>query len=70
MGLSATFVTITFSLVLYRLGLGTIRNVEWVPLETTSAADLLKTLPVMMILYVCHYNVHPVRRKRVCLQRC
>ncbi len=25
-----------------------------------SAGDVLKTLPVMMTAYVCHYNVHPI----------
>lgn len=59
-GLSALFVTITFSLVLYRLGRGSIRGVEWVPLPETKPSNLLEMLPVLMILYVCHYNVHPI----------
>jgi solute carrier family 38 (sodium-coupled neutral amino acid transporter), member 2 len=60
MGLSALFVCITFSLVLYRLGRGQISGVEFVPMEHTTKTELLASLPVLMILYVCHYNVHPI----------
>ena len=66
MGLSGLFVCITFSLVLYRLGRGSIAGVRYLPdlsrgAETdTPISDLFKTFPVLMVLYVCHYNVHPI----------
>ena len=60
MCLSFMFISITLSLVGDRLLYGGIGHVNWLPAADVSAGDVLKTLPVMMTAYVCHYNVHPI----------
>ena len=60
MVLSFMFISITLSLLADRLYAGRIGRVNWLPDKDASAGDVLKTLPVMMTAYVCHYNVHPI----------
>jgi sodium-coupled neutral amino acid transporter 2 len=60
MCLSFMFISITLCLVVDRLLTGRIGRVNWFPDANASAGDVLKTLPVMMTAYVCHYNVHPI----------
>jgi hypothetical protein len=60
MCLSFLFISITLTLVTDRLLAGRIGPVNWLPDADASLGDVLKTLPVMMTAYVCHYNVHPI----------
>jgi len=58
--LSTVFVLVTLALVVYRLGNNDVDTLNWLPHNETGAADILETLPVLMILYVCQYLLHPV----------
>ena len=60
MCLSFVFISITLSLVADHLATGRIGPVNWLPANDVTAGDVLKTLPVVMTAYVCHYNIHPI----------
>ena len=60
MCLSFLFISITVALVTDRLAAGRIGNINWLPDKDASLGDVLKTLPVVMTAYVCHYNLHPI----------
>ena len=60
MCLSFMFISITLALVADRLYAGRIGRINWLPDKAATPGDVLKTLPVMMTAYVCHYNVHPI----------
>jgi sodium-coupled neutral amino acid transporter 2 len=61
MVLSFVFVLITFSLLTGRVAAGEVGAVNWFPATDASLTDKLRTLPMFVTAYVCHYNMHPVR---------
>jgi len=60
MCLTFLFITITLSLVGDRIYARRIGTINWWPDQNASPGDVLKTLPVMLTAYVCHYNIHPI----------
>ena len=60
MGLSYVFVLVTFSLLAGRVGAAEVGDVNWFPAADASMTDKLRTLPMFVTAYVCHYNMHPI----------
>ena len=60
MALSFIFIIVTFVLLFIRLGGRGTGPVNWWPERGASPAEILKTLPVFVTAYICHYNLHPI----------
>lgn len=61
MVLSFIFIAVTFVLLFMRISSsGGIGAVNWWPERGASVAEKLKTLPVFVTAYICHYNLHPI----------
>lgn len=60
MSLSFLFISITLTLLVHELREGRVAPINWFPATGTSLGDVLKTLPIVLTAYVCHYNIHPV----------